>query len=173
MIQSSRLSEGHIRTLQRSVTDSSGLWGEVTLEKTDSLESSAGRIPTLSELDDYVQGAYETSNLPFEFIRDGCQARAHLLCESLAQNGINRAKIFAYGDLKARQGFETAKWTYHVAPVVLVEMPDGEVESRVVDPAPFKRADAGGEMASQKRRPHFAAGPDQCGVDRPRTVFSP
>ncbi len=108
----------------------------VTLQHVDDLSELNGRLPSPAELSKLTAAFYDSSRIPFEYIQDGCYARAHLMCESLRQQGINHSKVFVFGSLGAKNDVQQARWWYHVAPMVFVQDPDsGAVDARVLDPA--------------------------------------
>ncbi|MEW6280845.1 MAG: protein-glutamine glutaminase family protein [Candidatus Eremiobacterota bacterium] len=107
----------------------------LVLQNVDDLSTPRGRLPSSAELNRISQAFCDSSGIPFEYIKDGCYARAHLMCESLRQNGINCSKVFAFGKLGAENDLQEATWWFHVAPMVFVQEPDsGAVDVRVLDP---------------------------------------
>lgn len=105
------------------------------LQNVDNLSEPNGRLPGPAELSKLSQAFYDQSQIPFEYIKDGCYARAHLMCESLRQHGINHSKVWVFGQLGAKNEHQDTKWWYHVAPMVFVQDPEtGAVDARVVDP---------------------------------------
>jgi len=105
-----------------------------------------GMIPTKSQLQAEFDKLGAREDIPFEYIVDGCYARAHLMSEEMTKDGINNAKIFCmledpYGKdrLTASNKYMDAKWWYHVAPVVFaVDDVSKQVEPFVMDPSMAK-----------------------------------
>ena len=105
-----------------------------------------GMIPTKTQLQAEFDKLSARQDIPFEYIVDGCYARAHLMSEEMTKDGINNAKIFcmledAYGSdrLTASNKYMDAKWWYHVAPVVFaVDDVSKQVEPFVMDPSMAK-----------------------------------
>lgn len=105
-----------------------------------------GMIPTHSQLQKEFDKLSAREDIPFEYIKDGCYARAHLMSEEMTHDGINNAKIFcmvedAYGSgrLTAENKYMQAKWWYHVAPLVFaVDEQSKQVEPFVMDPSMSK-----------------------------------
>lgn len=105
-----------------------------------------GMIPTQSQLQTEFDKLAAREDIPFEYIVDGCYARAHLMSEEMSQDGINNAKIFCMledahgpGRLTAENKYMQAKWWYHVAPVVFaVDGESKQVEPFVMDPSMAK-----------------------------------
>jgi len=96
----------------------------------------SGRVPTLAELTNITATLSADPRVPFRYIMDGCYARAHIMCDSLRKAGVNCGKMFAYGDLTAKNDLMTAKWWYHVAPTVLaLDESTGKQEMFVIDPS--------------------------------------
>lgn len=105
------------------------------LQYVDDLSMPQGKLPSPAELKRVSNAFHDASSIPFEYITDGCYARAHLMCESLKQHGINHQKIFVFGQLGAKNDLQNVTWWYHVAPLVFVQDPQsGAVDARVVDP---------------------------------------
>ncbi len=123
------------QAFQDSLTLDLGGPAQVTLQHVDDLSELNGRLPSPAELSKLTSAFYDSSKIPFEYIKDGCYARAHLMCESLRQHGINHSKVFVFGSLGAKNDVQDAKWWYHVAPMVFVQDPEsGAVDARVIDP---------------------------------------
>jgi hypothetical protein len=85
-------------------------------------------------------------DIPFDFF-DGCFAKAHKIGVILEERGIISGKAFIEGEfpvvlsLDAKQYFDmidNPKWSYHVAPVVMVKK-GSEIIPYVFDPYFFKK----------------------------------
>ncbi len=101
-----------------------------------------GRIPTRTELQREFDALAAIPGIPFEYILDGCYARAHLMCEKLHQDEVNSAKMFVIldnpreGRLEADNKYMHASWWYHVAPMVFArDEQTGRVEPYIMDPS--------------------------------------
>ncbi len=101
---------------------------------TDSFDKLNGRLATMGELKEMMAALYDESNIPYGYITDGCYARAHMMDESFRQHGINNAKMFCRGDLEAKNDLMTARWWYHVAPLVFVDGGAGKPIPKIIDP---------------------------------------
>lgn len=101
---------------------------------TDNFDKLNGRLATMGELKEMMAALYDESNIPYGYITDGCYARAHMMDESFRQHGINNAKMFCRGDLEAKNDLMTARWWYHVAPLVFVDGGDGKPIPKIIDP---------------------------------------
>ncbi len=83
------------------------------------------------------------SDLIFEYIKSGCQARAHLMCEYFFEKGLTPKKVWAlsYGieNLKFKGSLfgKKFKWGFHVAPVIYIKTDDNIVKPMVIDPCLF------------------------------------
>lgn len=122
-----------IKTVQDQIA--AGLPGVgVDFKHTDDFSKLNGRLATVGELKEMMAALYDESNIPYGYITDGCYARAHMMDESLRQHGINNAKMFAMGDLEAKNDLMTARWWYHVAPLVFVDGGDGQPVAKIIDP---------------------------------------
>jgi hypothetical protein len=75
-------------------------------------------------------------SVPFKYIPDGCYARAHMMIDRMQQDGFASSKIFAIGNLSAKNDVfpQGVSWWYHVAPLVEVN-DNGTKRLVVVDPA--------------------------------------
>lgn len=83
----------------------------------------------------------------FDYYRDGCYARAHLMCRALEQMDIKPAKAWAFKNVEYDRGVKFEQnlwvdinddvqinWRYHVAACVPVRMPDKSIQNIVLDP---------------------------------------
>lgn len=75
---------------------------------------------------------------PSSYKKNGCDDRAHFLCDRIQSNGIHVGKIWLGGDYSqssVRLAHDTGdQWGYHVAPVVWVRTPSGNAKKWVIDP---------------------------------------
>ena len=120
-------------------------------------EAPAGGVLTVDAVREFVDARILTPNpelqrdlggrlaeIPFDYIKNGCFARAHIMAEVFEDHGIGNAKLLVSGRLHASnqhypQGFS---WGWHVAPLVCTDSA-GAIALRVVDPsvaAPGKKA---------------------------------
>lgn len=125
------------------------------------IDSLEGRIASMSEVQQIFDGLSSDKSIPYEYLPDGCYARAHVGCERFLDQGINTAKLYVMlGDLDmnnpypfpedrlcAGNKFTRGEWWYHVAPLTFVrDESTGEIDGFVIDPAvdakkPMKAAD--------------------------------
>lgn len=77
-------------------------------------------------------------DIPFEFLMDGCYARAHKMVRVLEANGIIAGKAFIEGELYADSKFGEVGWRYQVAPVIMVKKGNAVVPY-VLDPSLFSK----------------------------------
>lgn len=83
----------------------------------------------------------------FDYYRDGCYARAHLMCRALEKMDIAPAKVWAFKNIEFANGWRceetlslqvndqlTLNWDYHVAVCLPVRMPDKSIQNIVLDP---------------------------------------
>ncbi len=102
----------------------------------DMLEKRTGRLATEEQLTGLIGALKNQSGVPFDYIDDGCYARAHLMNESLRQHGINHQKIFVSGDsLETSNELMDVDWRFHVAPLVFMDDGTGKAVPRVLDPS--------------------------------------
>ncbi len=105
-----------------------------------------GMIPTKSQLQAEFDKLAGNKIIPFEYIVDGCYARAHEMCDMMHQDNINTQKMFCMvenpygsGKLTAENKYMQAKWWYHVAPMVwAVDDQSKKVEPFIMDPSMAK-----------------------------------
>ncbi len=77
--------------------------------------------------------------IPFLFVEGGCVARAHRMCELLADCGVDARKLWLFGDLCVETPNRRecqVPWVSHVAPFVRLNTTRGP-EIRVIDPSIF------------------------------------
>ena len=97
-----------------------------------------GMVPTQSQLQAEFNRLKADPSIPFEYIYDGCYARAHIMCETMGKDNVNNAKMFVMvqnpygsGKLTAENKYMKARWWYHVAPMVYA------VDEKTKKPEPF------------------------------------
>ncbi len=114
---------------------------DVYIQRKPQLE---GRIPDYEELKELTVRAGGL-DIDFDYLREGCHARSHLLSELLEDEGINVSKLFVEGPLVVKNGArkvdgaevtpEDVDWNFHTAPMVMVENEYGQIEPQVWDPS--------------------------------------
>jgi hypothetical protein len=113
-----------------------------------------GKIPTVGELTDAFQKPANDPSIPWEYLPDGCYARAHVTCKDMLDKGFNVSKMYVMIDgitdnpffpmpsyrLKTQNKFTEGEWWYHVAPVVFAkDEKTGEVDGYILDAAVSKK----------------------------------
>lgn len=83
----------------------------------------------------------DMEDIAFGYMKEGCPARAHLLCQRLLKAGIKPSKAWAIEDsptlyTKMPDGKE-GKWWFHVAPTIPVKQDNGSIEDMIIDPSLF------------------------------------
>ena len=112
-------------------------------ELPDETEAGATGVCTLEDAKKVFAALAAQKDIAFEFPRDGCYARAHLMCRRLQQAGYTPGKVWSFANgqpLYAKTAHDPAgfvQWSYHVAPVLAVKMPDNRVICAVADPSLF------------------------------------
>lgn len=83
----------------------------------------------------------DRDDLVFNWLKDGCYARGHIMCNDLVEMGLFPWKGWilegtggVYAEIPGRM---TTYWGYHVAPVIPVRGVDGAVRQMIIDPAIF------------------------------------
>lgn len=80
------------------------------------------------------------TQIPFNWPRDGCFARAHEMRRLMEAKGIEARKAWNYGNLVVPgTGIGTVTWGWHVAPTVEVQKPGGGTQTMVIDPSLFPK----------------------------------
>lgn len=118
-------------------------------QNTWDMQGLDGEIPSLSKLQESFDKIKTDKSVPWEYIIDGCYARAHVTCEKLLDEGLNCGKMYVMiGDvnpndpsspfpdyrLKAENKFMKGEWWYHVAPLVFAkDDKTGQVEGYILD----------------------------------------
>ncbi|MCE1248530.1 MAG: hypothetical protein LWY06_17980 [Firmicutes bacterium] len=108
-----------------------------------------GKVASIQELNDTFAEITADKSIPYEFLPDGCYARAHTAAQKYLDKGINCAKLYVMLDnidwnnpsgfpderFRAENKFTKGEWWYHVAPVVFAKDESGNTEGYVIDPA--------------------------------------
>lgn len=78
-------------------------------------------------------------HLAFDWAKEGCYARAHLMCREIQDHGHMPSKAWAFEEEKGltllTPEMGQVKWWYHVAPALPVQRANGDVQLCVFDPA--------------------------------------
>ncbi len=98
----------------------------------------------------------DRDDIAFGYLKDGCYARAHLMCRAFEEQGLSSKKgwVYEFGS-ELRADLPNGLHMYcdwHVAPVLAVKLPDGKVEDLVFDPSLFN-----GPVTFDHWRKHFGA----------------
>ncbi len=106
-------------------------------------------ILTKQQAADLFKDLRGDQKIPFDYKDDGCYARAHQMFRDISNKGYLSFKIWNYGSaypdnksLKVEYKVDatttkTVSWTFHVAPVVVVDVGGGKLEFMVLDPSIF------------------------------------
>lgn len=130
-----------------------------------------------------VTGApYSVNCISFKYARDGCYARAHVMCRTL-NNKYNYAthKIFSFANsgsdrlsVKANKwGGCCVTWWYHVAPLVNIKTPSGTM-AYVFDPSMFNQPVLLSTWLHAQESPSCSSTPHVSMISlQPTTAYSP
>lgn len=132
------------RLLQQLDPQSKGL---VELGFVEDISKLDGKVPTLAQLQKEVDKLAARTDIPFEYIIDGCYSRAHLMCQELSERGWNNAKMFvnvknqnqAGQTLDASNSLMSVSWNWHVAPLVFATDETNQVQPYIIDPSMSKQ----------------------------------
>jgi len=91
-----------------------------------------------NQLDEVFKFAMDQKDIPYDYVLEGCYARAHVLCDRIENElEIDTEKIWAYGKV-APPNRKDKPWNFHVATKVNVEK-NGKILSYVIDPSVSKK----------------------------------
>jgi hypothetical protein len=115
------------------------------------IEALQGEVPTVSKLKDMFNKVADDKSVPWEYLVDGCYARAHVTAEKFLNEGMSCAKLYVItgdpgpGDqgypfpgwsLGASNKFTEGRWWYHVATLVFAkDDKTGDVDGYIIDRA--------------------------------------
>ena len=116
------------------------------VECSDTAKNSKNSM-TETEAKNFME-EFKKTDIPFDYPPDCCYARARVMTDIMEQQGFASEKLWSEGKLNAqksngdpvtfpdhRGNARPVAWHYHVAPIVNVELPDGTVEKRILDPS--------------------------------------
>ncbi len=121
--------------------------GLVRMQYHQDVSDLNGMIPTKAQLEGEFAKLASDESIPFEYIKDGCYGRAHLMCDQMNKDNINNSKMFVMVEnpkdrtnrLEASNKYMEAKWWYHVAPMVFaLDEQSHKVEPFIMDPSMSK-----------------------------------
>lgn len=119
------------------------LGAPVHVHAQEEVSKLGGMVPTKSQLQSEFDKLAADKEIPFEYIINGCYARAHLMCDQMHKDNINTAKMFVMIDhpetdaLTAHNKYMDATWHhFHVAPLVFaVDEQSHQVQPFIMDPS--------------------------------------
>lgn len=94
---------------------------------------------TLIDIPDFLKLDSDLRNLNFanRFKSDGCYAKSHLISFELSRAGILHSKVFIagkkYGDIVVKDYPKDILFEFHVAPLVLVRLSNGNTTPFILD----------------------------------------
>ncbi|MDQ7821332.1 MAG: protein-glutamine glutaminase family protein [Candidatus Eremiobacteraeota bacterium] len=103
-----------------------------------------GEVPSAKALQKAFLSVAGEKSIPWEYLPDGCYARAHAACDMIMKKGYNCGKLFisvaddgdGWNSFKAQGKFTAGAWWYHVAALSFAaDESSGEVKAWVIDPA--------------------------------------
>lgn len=77
------------------------------------------------------------AEIPFNYPKDGCFVRAHMMAHKLEEQGIIVAKSFLIGRIMVPTSMGPEVWRYHVAPMVMVRDQNEQLVPTIFDPSLF------------------------------------
>ena len=93
--------------------------------------------PTISmkNAQQLFQQAKQMEDIAWDFLSDGCYARAHLMARRFESQGVYVDKIWVKSDIQVEREPYPIYWNFHVAPIVYVEDENNGVQKIVIDPS--------------------------------------
>jgi len=124
---------------------------------------SATNPLTKAQADALFKDLAAQPQIPFNWPRDGCFARAHEMRRLMADKGIDSAKYWNYASpgqalVVPGTGIGTVVWGWHVAPSVMVQGPSGP-QPMVIDPSLFPNPVTPQDWAAKQGDPHSVLQP--------------
>ena len=98
------------------------------------LRASFDQSVSPEEADRLFNTVSKMKGIPFGYLEDGCQARAHIIADRLEKMGVKTEKVWMAGDLTPVKD-PKIPWRFHVAVVIQVKNSDGVLEKHVIDPS--------------------------------------
>lgn len=87
---------------------------------------------SMQEAQETFERVLKMDDIPFAYHKDGCYARAHVVCARLESANYHMGKIWVKAQLKDPRE-PCTRWGYHVAPMIVVAIEEVE-EVRIIDP---------------------------------------
>jgi hypothetical protein len=146
-------SDNIVSTVQSPSTNDLNIfaeWHQPAIETRSVLDSTINSMEELMEIWDYIDmqdcskgTATIDQCISFQYVVDGCYARAHKMKQILENDyGYALQKCFSFedvtGSLAVDAGDCCVYWWYHVAPLVKVTTPKGVI-SCILDPSMFEK----------------------------------
>lgn len=72
------------------------------------------------------------------YTRDGCYARAHIMCSLMEAHGLETRKIWVGYDMPGQKRELVNDFCYHVAPCLMISLKYGKETAIVIDPVFFQ-----------------------------------
>jgi hypothetical protein len=120
--------------------DPQGLQEENPGDATPHLAPNEDQRPsiTLDQAKALFESMAAQKDIPFNWPKDGCYARAHVMAKRIQEAGeVEPGKVWSFGALTVDTPHGNVTWAWHVAPSVPVATEDGGVEAMVIDPSLF------------------------------------
>lgn len=105
------------------------------------VDAPHGKVLTEAEAKKLFAEVKNMKDIPYGYIRDGCHARAHVIADRLAKDGIAVGKVWVHGqnlwpkNALDKQDPPGIGWRMHVAPFVYVKDSAGRIKKMVLDPS--------------------------------------
>ncbi len=90
------------------------------------------------EVQELFKKAKNMKDIPFEYVQDGCYAKAHIMARRFEKMGIQVQKAWIKGKFPI-PGSDLF-WDYHVAPTIEVKEKNGKIVNYVIDPTIAQKA---------------------------------
>src|SRR5262249_9071024 len=105
------------------------------------------------------------SDIAYDYIDDGCYARAHLMIQRMLALNLDPYRVWAFANgqllyVKTDKHPEgVVQWTWHCAPALWAEDADGKLTTHVIDPSLCDGRVTDAEWAARLKRPGSSIDP--------------
>lgn len=109
------------------------------LKKNIHPDSQVGKTISMSRATELFNKATKMGDIAWNYIQDGCYARAHLMARRFEAEGVRVDKVWIKGSLYVPDSNPKINWKFHVAPIVYVDDGKGGHQKMVIDPSLFSK----------------------------------
>jgi hypothetical protein len=107
------------------------------IKKNINPDFQVSQIISMEKAKELFNKAKNMKDIAWNYKKDGCYARAHLMARRFEAEGIRVDKVWIKGDLSIPES--GINWNFHVAPIVYVDDGKGGSKKIVIDPSLFDK----------------------------------